>query len=256
MGRAEIERIAMFEIRFEQAQATDVVDLPWGFALLQANFPLSHWHNRIVVTSDVPAAEVLAAADAVLGGACLQHRYLTVVNDDLGQALSADFAAAGYRHETIATMVYAGPKQVAVELDVRAVSFEELRPALVRDWQLMLPDVTDEQVSQLADRTTLYGRGAEVRLLTVWAGDEIAARAELYVDRVGRIAQFENLFTHPDFRCRGYGAALVRDALRRTGEAGVDLSFLTAAVDDWPYNWYRRVGYVDAGPTHHFNRGE
>jgi hypothetical protein len=111
------ERITAFDHRFARAQATDVVDLPWGFAVLHEEFPLSQYHNRIAVTSAVPAADVLAAAEVVLGG-----------------------------------------------------------------------------------------------------------------------------------------AGLIRDALRRGRQAGSELSFLTADLDDWPHQWYQRIGYVDAGRTHHFSR--
>jgi ribosomal protein S18 acetylase RimI-like enzyme len=71
---------------------------------------------------------------------------------------------------------------------------------------------------------------------------------------VDRLAQFENLVTHEDFRGRGYGNALIRDALQRGQKADCDLSFLTAGLDDWPRRWYQRLGYVDAGRTHHFSR--
>jgi ribosomal protein S18 acetylase RimI-like enzyme len=71
---------------------------------------------------------------------------------------------------------------------------------------------------------------------------------------MGRTAQFENLATHDGFRRRGYGDALIRDAMRRGREAGCDLSFLTADLDDWPRQWYQRLGYVDVGVTHHFSR--
>jgi GNAT superfamily N-acetyltransferase len=252
---SDIERITAFENRFAQAQATEVVDLSWGFAVLQKEFPLSEYHNRIAVTSAAPAADVLATAEEVLGGAGARHRYVSV-DDALGQALSADFAAAGYERETIVTMIYSGPEVEPAAPEVRAVSLDTLRPAIIRDWRAALPDATEENLGQLADRTALYARGAELTLLAVYDGDEIAAHADLYVDRVDRIAQFENLVTHKDFRGRGYGDALIRDALRRGREAGSELSFLTAELNDWPHEWYQRLGYVDAGRTHHFSRPE
>lgn len=256
MRVSNIERIAAFENRFARAQATDVVDLSWGFAVLQAEFPISHYHNRIVVTSAASAADVLVAAEEVLGGACVRHRYVSVDHDALGQALSADFEDAGYEHERIVTMIYSGPEVEPAAHEVRAVSLDRLRPAIIRDWRVTLPDATDEELGQLADRTALYARGAELTLLAVCEGDEIAAHADLYVDPVGRIAQFENLVTHENFRCRGYGDALIRDALRRGQQAGCELSFLTAGLNDWPYEWYKRLGYVDAARTHHFSRLE
>jgi ribosomal protein S18 acetylase RimI-like enzyme len=252
---SDIERITAFENRFAQAQATDVVNLSFGFAVLQKEFPLSEYHNRIAVTSAAPAAEVLATAEEVLGGACMRHRYLSV-DDALVQALSADFVAAGYEHEIIVTLKYSGPEVEPAAHEVRAVSLETLRPAIIRDWRVELPDATEENLGQLADRTALYTRGAELTRLAVYNGDEIVAHADLYVDRVDRIAQFENLVTHKDFRGRGYGDALIRDALRRGREAGSELSFLTADLNDWPREWYQRLGYVDAGRTHHFSRRE
>ena len=174
----------------------------------------------------------------------------------VGEALSADFVAAGYQHETIVTMIYSGPAVEPGAHEVRAVSLDTLRPAIIRDWRVTLPDATDDHLGQLADRTALYARGADLTLLAVYDGNEIAAHAELYVDRVDRLAQFENLVTHKDFRRRGYGHALIRDALRRGREAGTELSFLTAALNDWPREWYQRLGYVDAGRTNHFSRHE
>lgn len=256
MAITDLERIRAFEHRFARAQATDVVELRWGFVVLQRDFPLSYYHNRVVVTSPAPAVEILAAADAVLGGASVRHRYVSVDNDELGQALSAEFDTAGYEHGTIVAMIYSGSDVDSAAHEVQAVSLGAVRAAIVRDWQVMLPDATDAQLAQLADRTALYSRGAEVTLLAVYDGDQIAAHANLYVNRVKRIAQFENLVTHPDHRSRGYGGALIRDALRRGQQAGCELSFLTADLHDWPREWYQRLGYVDAGCMHHFSRHE
>jgi ribosomal protein S18 acetylase RimI-like enzyme len=249
----DIERIRAFDDRLARAQATDIVDLAFGFAVLQKEFPLSEHHNRITVTSAAPAAEILAAAEEILGGASLRHRFVCV-DDELGEAMSADFVAAGYEHETIVTMIYSGSKLEPAAHEVRAVSLETLRPALIRDWRVVLPDATEEHLAQLADRTALYPRGADLTLLVVYDGDEIAAHADLYLDRVDGIAQFENLVTHEDFRQRGYADALIRDALRRAQAAGRELCFLTAELNDWPRQWYQRLGYVDAGRSHQFSR--
>lgn len=251
-----VERITAFEHRFAKAQATEVVDLSWGFAVLQADFPYSHYHNRIVVRSDAVAEDVLLAAGDVLGAAGLQHRYVSVDDDAHGLALAPDFVSAGYEHETIVAMVHSGSELEPPSHEVREVSLETLHAAMVRDWRLELPNATDEELDQLAGRTALYSRGAIVMLLAVMDGDEIAARADLYIDRVEGIAQFEALFTHPDFRGRGYGNSLVREALKRGERAGCELRFLTAALDDWPREWYLRHGYVEAGRTHHFHRVE
>jgi len=252
--RSDIDRIAAFASRFARVQAAEVVDLRWGFALLQPTFAMSHEHNRLVVTSGASAADILATAEAVLGAARIRHRYVSVEDDELGHALNIDFLAAGYERESIATMIYSGPDVDRTPVPVQAVSLATLRPAIIRDSRVMLPNATDDEISQLADRTALYDRGAEVTRLAVVEGDEIVARADLFIDRQDRIAQLENVVTHEDFRGRGYGGALVREALWRGRDAGCELSCLTASLDDWPVDWYRRLGYVDIGRSHHFSR--
>lgn len=243
-----------FDHRFAKAQATNVIDLDWGFALLQRDFPLSYYHNRIVVTSAWPAAEILSTADSVLGEIGLRHRYVSVDDDSLGQQFTAAFLAAGYEHGPIVSMAYCGAAVETHRHDVVAVSLETLRPAIIRQWQGELPTATDDELAQLADRVTLYSRGADLTLLAVYDGDEIAAHADLYIDRSARVAQFENLVTHEHYRGRGYGTALVHGALHRSEKAGCDLAFLTADRDDWPIEWYRRLGFADVGQTHHFSR--
>ena len=254
METSDVDRIAVFEQRFAQAQATDVVDLPWGFALLQRDFPDAYSHNRIVVTSDAPAAEILSTVDELLGGAGVQHRYVSVLDNALGQDLRSDFLDAGYEHEPLVTMIHSGREAEPPTHQVHPMSLDLLRPAIIRDWRVQLPDATDEVLAQLADRTALYSRGADVTLLAVFDGAEIAARADLYVENANSIAQLESLFTHPNFRGRGYGESLVREALKRSRSAGCELSFLEADLHDWPREWYSRLGYLEARRTHDFTR--
>ena len=168
--------------------------MPWGFALLQEEFPLSEYHNRIVITAAVRAAEVVAAADDVLGGAGLLHRYVSV-DHTFGDLVAADLVAAGYEHEIVVTMMHDGAEIGPAAHDVRAVSLDTLRPVIVDDWRLTIPDATDEHLRQLADRVALYARGADLTLLAVREADEIVAHASLYIDRADGIAQFENLAT-------------------------------------------------------------
>ena len=254
MQKSDVEQIRAFENRLVRAQATEVVELPWGFALLQHDFPDSYSHNRIVVTADAPAANILSTADEVLGRAGRGYRYVSVVDDALGHELKPDFVAAGFEHEPLVTMIYSGPEPEPPANQVQAVSFEIMRPAIIRDWRVEMPDATDDVLRQLADRTTLYASGAEVTLLATFDGAEIAARADLYVDRANSIAQLENLFTHPSFRSRGYGTSLVREALSRSQHAGCQLSFLEADLGEWPQQWYGQLGYVAARRTHDFTR--
>jgi GNAT superfamily N-acetyltransferase len=258
-----VDRIIAFDERFAKAQSTDVVDLGFGYALVQRDFPRSNYHNRVAVTGPVSAAEVMAAADEVFGGAGLSHRYVSVDRGDAGgvddwvpEEFRADLTEAGYRCETTVTMVHDGSELEPPPPPVREVSLDEVRPAIIRDWRVEMPDGEDETLRQLADRTALYERGAELVRLVVDddGGSVIAAHANLYLDRSDTLAQFENLVTNPDYRRRGYGAALLADAVRRAAEAGCDVLSLTADLDDWPRHWYGRFGFAEVARTDHFSR--
>ncbi len=198
MAVVDLEIIEAFRERFARAQASDVFDLPWGFVLLQRDFPDSHDHNRVVVNSVASSAEILSTVDDAMGGADLRHRQITVIDDALGLDLTNDLLSAGYEREAITTMIYRGAPAGRPEHKVEAVSLDTLRPALMRDWKVLLPASTVEVHAQLVDRTHLYACGAEVTRLVVFEGDEIAARIDFYFDPESGIAQLENLFTHPD----------------------------------------------------------
>ncbi|PWW65259.1 GNAT family N-acetyltransferase [Actinokineospora spheciospongiae] len=248
----QLGRIGRFEHGFARVQATEVVDFPWGYALLQADYPASWTHNRVVVTGSVAAEEVIGVADEVLGGAGLRHRQVQFDDAGAGAAAAGAFGRAGYRnHERIVTMVHDGPLPEGDRALVEAVDFEDLRPWLIRDWRADFPDDPDHEIEQLADRVRLYERGAEVTFLAVRGrGGRVLARGELY--RRDGVAQFENLITLPDSRGRGYGRALVAEALHRSADD--DVRYLIAEATGWPRRWYRRLGYVDRTEVHVFQR--
>ncbi|MEL6983790.1 MAG: hypothetical protein AAFO29_15300, partial [Actinomycetota bacterium] len=95
MDASTLERVMAFEHRFTRAQASEVIELPFGYAVLQNEFPLSHYHNRLVVTSAADPDQVLAAADDVLGGADRGHRFVSIDERAVGD-LAAVFERAGY----------------------------------------------------------------------------------------------------------------------------------------------------------------
>ncbi|PPK63395.1 ribosomal protein S18 acetylase RimI-like enzyme [Actinokineospora auranticolor] len=231
-----------------------MVELGWGYGLLQRDFLASWHHNRIVVTGPVDAAEVVAAADEVLGGAGAAHRLVQFNSDAAGDAAAGVFSAAGYQvHERIVAMLHSGVLPARVPNRVESIPFAELRPSLIRDWRADYPDDTDEQIAQLADRVTLYQRGADVSFLGIRDRDgEVLARGELYV--ADGVAQFENVITRPESRGLGLGRELVAEALHRSRDAGADLWFLIAQAVDWPRGWYRRMGYLDGHQVHAYQR--
>ncbi|MBM7772176.1 GNAT superfamily N-acetyltransferase [Actinokineospora baliensis] len=242
------QRIREFEEGFARAQASEVVELGWGYALLQAEFPASWHHNRLVVTGAVEPGVVAAAAEDVLGGRGFAHRLVQFDDEARGAAASAAFGDYDV-HERIVTMAHSGVLPAQPESRVEALSLAQLRPSLIADWRANFPDEGEDRLVQLADRCALYEQGADITFLGVRdkTGD-VVARGELYV-RDG-IAQFENVVVRPEWRGQGLGRQLVVEALHRSSRAGADTWFLIAEATDWPLGWYERLGYR-AGPAVH-----
>lgn len=248
------DRITAFEHHFARAQATRIIDLDWGFAHLQRDFPLSYAHNGLVVTDDASPSDILAIAEEIFGEAGLAHRSISFDDDTAGQAAIPDFLAAGYEHEALIAMIHDGSDLGSPDHEVLEVSVQQIRPVLARDWRLDLPAATSEEIDQLADRVSLYSKAAETTFLAAFDSDEVGARADVFIDRENGIAQFESLVTHPDFRRRGFGGALICEAHQRISRAGCDLSYLIADNGDWPKDWYGRLGYTESHRTHEFTR--
>ncbi|GAA2274904.1 hypothetical protein GCM10010149_16780 [Nonomuraea roseoviolacea subsp. roseoviolacea] len=251
----ELARIIAFTHAFARRKAGRVVAVPGGFAVLNDRYPASHDDNRLVIPAPerpggaVRPEEVLRAADDVLAGR--RHRYVCVDDDALGAAYAPAFEAAGYDHETNLVMVLrGGPPADAPPAE--ELTLEELLPVLRHDWREALPNVPGDTIEQLARRVAERRRGADVvRFRGVRAGTgEIAARAELYVQ--DGVAQIESVHTGTRHRGRGHARALMRALLAEA--AGCEPIFLVAAEEDWPKDFYTRLGFTTAGRTHAFLR--
>jgi ElaA protein len=130
-----------------------------------------------------------------------------------------------------------------VSTDVRAAALSELDPLTLYRLLRLRTDVF--VVEQECPYPELDGRDAEPGTLHLWVevgGEPVATLRVLEEDggaayRVGRVA------TRRAHRGRGYAAALVSEALRRTGDAPVDIDAQT-----YLERWYARFGFRRTGP--------
>ena len=258
-----LHRVRDFLRGFERRQAEQVVELPGGFAMLSPRYAASHDHNKLCLRGAVTAQDALRLADDVLGGAGLNHRLVVVDDDDLGAAFAEPFQKAGYTHDVELIMVERGERPAgrprrpgAVEpVTVEPVTADDLADMERRGWRGALPDASPEAVEQLVGRRRARTRAADgVVFLAVRDGGEVVARADLYLDPAGGLAQIEDVLTEEAHRNRGYAQALLHDATRRAHEAGCATRFLLAAADDWPQVLYGRLGYTVIGSRHLFSR--
>jgi GNAT superfamily N-acetyltransferase len=233
------------------ARATDVVrltDRAWG--LLSPEWPNSFVHNGIVVRDDPGAAQLMAWADDVLGGAGLSHRYV-VARCDLAPSTLDSLRESGYEPEACLVMGRATalgplprPDGVSVE-QVDAAAAGEFEERMWRtEW---LPGIADDEVRDLVERRSANDRGGPFLSFVVRDGDEVAASADLAVR--GDAAEIDGVATLPSHRGRGYADALVAACLDAAAEAGCSVVYLEALVEDWPRGWYGRRGFTELGPS-------
>ena len=237
-------------------QATSVSDLDWGFAVLHDRFPASQQHNRVVVTErDAPVADVLEAADRILGGAGLAYRRVDVETADGGGLATSIGAFTGgvVGEELLLTMHLSGDDDQrgsggdSPRVVVDRLPFEATAELIDRSWQIDLPTLHDEERRQLVERVPEATTVMTLTQHTVSDGTEPVALCHLLHD--GSSAQVEGVYTLPEARQRGYATAIVADAVAMAQTSGCDLVFLYADADDWPQDLYRRLGFTDAGST-------
>ena len=68
------------------------------------------------------------------------------------------------------------------------------------------------------------------------------------------VGQVEDVSTLPDHRGRGYARAVVGTAVAASRAAGHSLTFITADEDDWPREFYARLGFELVGTVSRFRR--
>lgn len=228
-------------------RSTSVVPVPGGVAVLSADFPAAHDHNKLLIDGACTAPDLAAAADRVLGGAGLRHRLVDVHDIELGRRLAGELGGYGYTAGEDLLMAVRDPLPRPVpDLPVVQLDLAERIDVARAGWQQEQPASAPDVHDQLGRRITTVVGAAEAAFLAVRADDgTVAARADLYL-RDG-VAQVEEVMTDPEHRGRGLASLLVLTAVRRARAAGADLVFLVAEADDWPQQLYRRLGFTDLG---------
>jgi GNAT superfamily N-acetyltransferase len=110
----------------------------------------------------------------------------------------------------------------------------------------------DDVSRQVVEHKRILAEAIPTRFFAVRVDGEIASYCELYSD--GRTGQIENVLTLERHRNRGLARATVLHALDASRAAGHDLSFLLADADDWPKEFYEKLGFDEIGFIYDFLR--
>ena len=241
--------IVDFLVGFACRQASDVVEVPGGVAVRHRDFPTSYNNNRLLIRDAVEPAELLAAADDVMRD--LDYRVIVFLDDEPGQAFAEAAAAAGYKPQELVVMRFEGNTPPAPAIRVESLELPVVIEALRREWRADEPELPEDEVEQLATRVRERRKGAdEVHFLAVCHEGEPVSWADFY--RHQGIAQIEYVLTLPGHQGSGYSTAVMHEALRRA--QGCETVFLFADGQDWPQNWYGRLGFTPVGRFHEYVR--
>jgi ribosomal protein S18 acetylase RimI-like enzyme len=246
-AEVELERALAFCRELAVRCATRVQELSSGTAVANEGLP-SVWDLNVVWLDTVPAdvtAERLAE-DVEAAQAALAHRKLIVADGAAGARLAEGFAALGWEVDVVlvmtATPPYDGEASPHTVIEVDEPGQRAYRDEWVREW----PESSSDSVAaQLLAHKRIVADAVETRFFLGLADGEPASACELYV-RDG-IGQIEDVGTLTRYRGRGLARALVLHALGEARAAGCDLVFLLADGEDWPKNFYGRLGFVPVG---------
>lgn len=210
-----------------------------GWVALDPRVPASYEHNCLWVDGEVDVATWVADAEEAL--ATCAHRRV-VLDHDPGAA------PAGWTVEEERLMVL-GP---AVEVpspqgvEVRRVTSEAMTGLWGPAWRRDVAGISDQAVADLVRREAFADAHLRVvDLAVVGDGGAPKSSAQLRID--GATAALEAVMTAPDARGRGWSRAVVGAAVARARADGCDLVWLLARADDWPREWYARLGFADVG---------
>ena len=224
----EATRAWAFMRRADAAGETEEA-VPLGTAVRDSRVPLRHDSNYLLVERPATPEEIVAE---------LRRLGLPIATIP-GDALSD---APQVAHRGV-VMVHRGPvpqpSQTAVEVGREAL--EPIRRAQILSYSWGSPAVAD----QLLAAKSLIAERLATRFFAALDAGEVVAAAELYLDPPD--AQIEDVLTAPSHRGRGFGTAVVVTALAEAYAAGADFVFLVADGDDWPKDWYERLGFEPVG---------
>jgi ribosomal protein S18 acetylase RimI-like enzyme len=232
--RQLVDRMRILEHQVHEAGSLRRQQFASGVAYYNDELPLVWDVNFIRV--DRPAVDLVRTVEQLQAD---QGHYKLLIEDPAVLELhSAELIGRGFaRRDLVALAREPGGR---LDPDVRELPYEEVKPFRfqVHMEQLVPPreDVAD-QVGRVHDRThSLTGE----RWLVIEADDEPAGHLIVYSN--DGLAQIEDVGVLKRFRGRGLARRLIEHALELVA-VDHDTVFITAETNDWPHQFYRRLGF-------------
>lgn len=245
------ERIVDWALEFETRTAERVDEHPWGAAYLSFGIPRVWDASWILIEQPgLSVEEVVGIADEALGGAGFEHRTVAFRDPAERDRAFPGLEARGWERDSAVYMVLRRDPEREPEVEAEEVGLDqilELRRRLIRgDLPAGEVPAGADTVEQLLEWDRRVGGVGGDRWFAARDDDGEFASCCCLLSLDG-FGQVENVGTLPAARDRGLGRAVTLAAARASVDAGDDLTFLGAVVDDWPRLMYDRLGFDAVG---------
>jgi len=240
----EYRRAWDFGLGNHERQSTRVERFAHGLATFNEDYPRSYDHNSVWVPEPIPTVageELLRAADRLLGAARCRHRQVQLFDEADGERMRETFEGAGWTVQRHLCMAFHGELPPLTSIEAEQVGWEELRPTERTVISRQPYADSEETIRQLVERKGLLSSATHARHFVARVDGAIASMCDLYSD--GLTAQVEDVHTLEEHRGGGLAKGVVSHAVRLAIEEGHDLVFLYADEDDWPREFYARLGF-------------
>jgi ribosomal protein S18 acetylase RimI-like enzyme len=249
----DVARITAFRRRVLERTSTRTEPFPWGVGFFNDDFELRYDSNVVWVDRSLRGVDVVSFAsevDRAMRG--WRHRSVDVPDDADGTRIALGLAEFGYTGDHALNMVHRRDPDRESDRSAEEVDHPTIRPFLIES-NLQEPWGKAPGVAEaLADHARVLVQRAGCRFFAVRIDGHLAGACQLYL--LDDVAQIESVVTVEQFRGLGVARSVVLRAVREARNAGADLVFLIADLNDWPHRLYGRLGFDEVGRGWSFTR--
>ena len=246
-------RAIAFMRTVDERAAEEVVPFRWGRALITRRLKLVYDLNFLIVdrVDGADAGALALEAERIQREGGLSHRRINVDDQAAADRFSPAFTALGYKPERFVVMVRQRPPDRHVDISrVREVDWALLRPARELELRQHPWATAPGLVSQILAKHELTAGRTNTRYFGALVDGRVVSSCELRTE--DDAAQIETVETLEAFRGRGFSRAVVSAALEAARTYA--FVFLVADANDWPQQFYRRLGFEEVGIESRFLR--
>ena len=227
----------------------------FGTAVFNEDLPLRYDSNYLLadaLDSTATADELIAEANAVRRPNGAPYPVILLPDEASGARLAPDLAQRGWRVQQFVVMAHRRQSdRQRGDAAVREVAADDLAP--LRESSIIAqPWGSPEVAQQLLAAKALIANRVETLFFAAFVDGQVASYTDLYLDPP--VAEIEDVGTAEQHRNRGLASAVVLRALAHAREAGCDFVFLVADEEDWPKEWYGKLGFDPIGRYFKFLR--